>query len=63
MYSFENNDDILKSFTDVFNKYDLTYKPRNEESSVSSQYFLRKIEKSSDKVPLKNYIIFLKILL
>ena len=57
MYSFENNDDILQSFTDVFNKYGLTYRPRNNDSSVSSRYFLRKIQ-SSDKVPLNLYNFF-----
>ena len=51
MYLFENNNDILQSFTDVFNKYDLSYTPRNEESSVSSRYLLRKLQ-SSNKVPI-----------
>ena len=45
-YSFENNNDILKSFIKVFNNYDLSYKPRSTTTKISSQYSLNKLEKS-----------------
>ena len=57
MYSFENNDDILQSFTDVFNKYDLNYTPHIQTSSVSSRYLLRKLQ-SSNKVPINLHNFF-----
>ena len=52
-YTFKDNYDILNSFIKIFNDYDLSYKPRSKTTEVSTQYLLKKLEKS--KKYLKNY--------
>ena len=49
-YTFKDDNDILNSFIKIFNDYELTYKPRNKTTTVSSQYLLNKLEKSK-KIP------------
>ena len=46
LYTFKNNVDILNSFIEIFNDYDLSYKPRSKTTKVSCQYLLNKLEKS-----------------
>ena len=50
LYTFKDNNDILKSFIKIFNDYDLSFKPRSKTTTVSSQYLLNKLEKSK-KIP------------
>ena len=38
MYSFENDNQILQSFANIFKEYELTYIPRSRTTSVSSRY-------------------------
>ena len=59
-YTFKDNKDILKSFIKILNDYDSYYKPRSKTATVSSQYFLNKLEKS--KKFQKNYFNILIIL-
>ena len=44
-YIFKNDYDILKSFNEIFNDYDLTYKPRSKTVEISTRYLLNKSEK------------------
>ena len=56
-YTFKDDNDILNSFIKIFNDYELTYKPRNKTTTVSSQYLLNKLEKSK-KIPKELFQYF-----
>ena len=56
-YTFKDNNDILNSFTKIFNDYDLSYKPRSKTTEVSTQYLLNKLEKSK-KIPKELFQYF-----
>ena len=56
-YTFKDNNDILNSFTKIFNDYELSYKPRSKTTEVSTQYLLNKLEKSR-KIPKELFQYF-----
>ena len=56
-YTFKDDNDILNSFIKIFNDYELTYKPRNKTTTVSTQYLLNKLEKSK-KIPKELFQYF-----
>ena len=57
LYTFKNDNDILDSFLKIFDDYDLSYKPRTKTKVISSQYLLKKLDKSK-KIPRELFRYF-----
>ena len=55
-YKFNNDDDILDSFSKIFKEYDITYNPRPNTKNYQIRYFLKKLEKKMI-ICLRIYII------
>ena len=51
---FNNDDDILDSFSKIFKEYDITYNPRPNTKNYQIRYFLKKLEKN-DNIPKDLY--------
>ena len=47
-YKFNNDDDILDSFSKIFKEYDITYNPRPNTKNYQIRYFLKKLEKNNN---------------
>ena len=53
-YRFDNDDEILNSFSKIFKQYDIEYNPRQNTRYYRVKYFLNKI-KGNIPVDLYNY--------
>ena len=47
-YKFNNDDEILDSFSKIFKEYDIEYNPRSNTKNYRIRYFLKKLEKNDD---------------
>ena len=53
-YKFNNDDEILNSFSKIFKEYDMEYNPRPNTKNYRIRYFLKKSEKN-DNIPKDLY--------
>ena len=53
-YRFNNDDEILNSFSKIFKDFDITYNPKSDTRYYSVRYFLKKFEKN-DNIPVNLY--------
>ena len=53
-YKFNNDDDILNSFSKIFKEYDIIYNPRPDTKNYQIRYLLKKLEKN-DNIPKDLY--------
>ena len=47
-YKFNNDNDILDSFSKIFEDFDIAYNPRPNTKNYQIRYFLKKLEKNDD---------------
>ena len=53
-YKFNNDDEILNSFSKIFKEYDITYNPRSNTKYYQVRYFLKKLQENRN-VPVDLY--------
>ena len=41
-YNFDNDEDILESFSKIYNRYNIAYEPRDNTKIIRIRYLLRK---------------------
>ena len=54
-YNFHNNQEIMKSFDNVFKKYNIINKPYKKSDHIKIKYLLDKME-SNENIPKKYFI-------
>ena len=47
-YNFDNDDSILESFSKIYEKHDIKYKPQNNTKFIKVRYLLRKLKDNDD---------------
>ena len=47
-YNFDNDDNILDSFSKIYEKHDIKYEPRNNTKFIRVRYLLRKLKDNND---------------
>ena len=47
-YNFDNDDSILDSFSKIYKKYDIKYKPQNNTKFIRVRYLLKKLKDNDD---------------
>ena len=47
-YNFDNDDNILDSFSKIYEKHDIKYEPRNNTKFIRVRYLLRKLKDNDD---------------
>ena len=47
-YNFDNDDSILDSFSKIYKKHDIKYKPRNNTKFIRVRYLLKKLKDNDD---------------
>ena len=47
-YNFDNDDSILDSFSRIYEKYDIKYKPQNNTKFIRVRYLLKKLKDNDD---------------
>ena len=47
-YNFDNDDSILDSFSKIYEKHDIKYKPRDNTKSIRVKYLLQKLKENDD---------------
>ena len=47
-YNFDNDDSILESFSKIYKKHDIKYKPQNNTKFIMVRYFLKKLKDNDD---------------
>ena len=47
-YNFDNDDSILESFSKIYKKYDIKYKPQNNTKFIRVRYLLKKLKDNDD---------------
>ena len=47
-YNFDNDDSILKSFSKIYKKHDIKYKPQNNTKFIRVRYLLKKLKDNDD---------------
>ena len=57
-YNFDNDQNILTSFSKIFKEYNITYEPRIDTQFIRIRYLLRKL-KENKRVPRNLYNHFL----
>ena len=61
-YRFDNDEEILNSFSKIFKEYDIKYNPRQNTTYYRVKYFLNKL-KENENIPVDLYNHFNKTLL
>ena len=55
-YNFDNDESILESFSKIYKKYDIKYKPQNNTKFIRVRYLLKKLKDNDDvDTSLYNY--------
>ena len=47
-YNFDNDDSILESFSKIYKKHDIKYKPQNDTKFIRVRYLLKKLKDNDD---------------
>ena len=47
-YNFDNDDSILKTFSKIYKKHDIKYKPQNNTKFIRVRYLLKKLKDNDD---------------
>ena len=47
-YNFDNDDSILESFSKIYKKHDIKYKPQNNTKFIRVRYLLKKLKDNDD---------------
>ena len=47
-YNFDNDDSILESFSKIYKKHDIKYKPQNSTKFIRVRYLLKKLKDNDD---------------
>ena len=47
-YNFDNDDSILESFSNIYKKHDIKYKPQNDTKFIRVRYLLKKLKDNDD---------------
>ena len=47
-YNFDNDDSILDSFSKIYKKHDIRYKPQNNTKFIRVRYLLKKLKDNDD---------------
>ena len=47
-YNFDNDDSILESFSKIYKKHDIKYKPQSNTKFIRVRYLLKKIKDNDD---------------
>ena len=57
-YNFDNDENILDSFSKIYEKHDIKYEPRDDTKFIRVRYLLKKLKDTVD-TSLYNYFLYL----